>query len=56
MKLNPSLYPDAVGSHHEVISSAVADLFRRKTDLVEKSTSEEVLFLVIHRRFELRTP
>ena len=44
MKLNPSLYPDKVGFHHEVISSESADLFRRKTDLVEKSTSKEVLF------------
>ncbi len=38
MKLNPSAYPDEVGFHHEVISSSLEDLFRRKTDLVEKST------------------
>ena len=38
MKLNPSAYPDEVGFHHEVISSSLEDLFRRKTDLVERST------------------
>ena len=39
MKLNPSLYPCEARFHHEVISSTIVDLFRRKTDLTEKKTS-----------------
>ena len=44
MKLNPSIHPDKVGYHRKVFSSESSDLFRLKTDLVEKSTSKEVLF------------
>ena len=45
-KLNQSLNPDEVGFNHEVISSAQADLFRRKTDLDKKKTiSKNSLFL-----------
>ena len=42
-------YPCGARFHHEVISSAVADLFRRKTDLTEKSTCIlQVLFSGFH--------
>ena len=39
MKLNPSLYPCEARFNHEVISSATVDLFRRKTDLTEKTAN-----------------
>ena len=50
MKLNPSFYPCEARFHHEVISSALADFFRRKTDLVEKSTD------IVDAFFWLRGP
>ncbi len=38
MKFNPSLSPDEVGFHHEVISSIAGGfLLSARTDLVEKT-------------------
>ena len=39
-------YPCEARFHHEVISSALADLFRRKTDLVEKRLFRRIVFFL----------
>jgi len=53
MKLNPSLYPPkAISSQSDFICEA--DLFRRKTDLTEKTACfDKPFFLVEMRRVEL---
>ena len=55
MKLNPSLYPPKAISSAKQISSTIVDLFRRKTDLVEKTAnfvSKLTVFLVAGAGFE----
>ena len=53
MKLNPSLSPDAVGFHHEVISSTAGGFIPSgRTDLVEKKqplSGRQRLFLFWRR-------
>ena len=54
-EIKSAFYPCEARFHHKVISSALADLSRRKTDLVEKSTcSLQVLFLAFGYKIDTK--